>query len=107
MIRCNHGHSIQVDLELPAVQPPEYLLHGTGDVHVPSIDEQGLKPGGRMYVHLTGDMEMAVAVGARHGKPVVYRVNAGAMNRDGCVFYHSASGVWLTDRVPKEYLEKL
>jgi RNA:NAD 2'-phosphotransferase (TPT1/KptA family) len=29
------------------------------------------------------------------------------MNRDGCVFYHSASGVWLTDRVPKEYLEKL
>lgn len=45
------------------MQPPEYLLHGTGDVHVPSIDEQGLKPGGRMYVHLTGDMEMAVAVG--------------------------------------------
>ena len=54
-----------------------------------------------------GEMEMAVAVGARYGKPVVYRVNAGAMNRDGCVFYHSASGVWLTDRVPKEYPEKL
>ena len=34
------------------MQPPEYLLHGTGDVHVPSIDEQGLKPGGRMFVSM-------------------------------------------------------
>ena len=107
MIRCNHGHTIPVDLELPAIEPPEYLLHGTGDVHVPSIDQQGLKPMKRMYVHLTDCMDTAVDVGSRHGKPVVYRVHSGAMARDGYAFYRSASGVWLTDRVPKGYLEKL
>lgn len=107
MIRCNHGHTIPVDLELPAIQPPEFLLHGTGDVNVPSIDQQGLKPVKRMYVHLTDDEQTAVDVGSRHGKPVLYRVHAGAMARDGYVFYRSASGVWLTDRVPKGYLEKM
>ena len=107
MIRCNHGHTIPVDLELPAIQPPEFLLHGTGDVNVPSIDQQGLKHVKRMYVHLTDDEQTAVDVGSRHGKPVLYRVHAGAMARDGYVFYRSASGVWLTDRVPAEYLEKM
>ena len=107
MIRCNHGHTIKVDLELPEIDPPEFLLHGTGDVHVPSIDQQGLKPVKRMYVHLTDDEATAVDVGSRHGKPVIYRVHTGAMARDGYVFYRSASGVWLTDRVPKGYLEKL
>jgi len=107
MIRCNHGHTIPVDLELPATQPPEFLLHGTGDVHVPSIDQQGLKPVKRMYVHMTESMEMAVSVGSRHGKPVLYRVHSGAMARDGYVFYRSASQIWLTDRVPKGYLEKI
>lgn len=107
MIRCNHGHTIPVDLELPATEPPEYLLHGTGDVHVSSIDQQGLKGVKRMYVHMTESMEMALSVGSRHGRPVVYRVHSGAMARDGYVFFRSASQIWLTDRVPKGYLEKM
>lgn len=107
MIRCNHGHTIKVDLELPAIEPPEFLLHGTGDVHVPSIDRQGLRPVKRMYVHMTSDEAMAIDVGSRHGKPVIYRVHSGAMAKDGYVFFQSASGVWLTDRVPVGYLEKL
>lgn len=106
MIRCNHGHTIKVDLELPATQPPEILLHGTGDIHVSSIDRQGLIRGRRMYVHMTEDEATAVDVGSRHGKPVLYRVHSGAMARNGYVFYRSASGVWLTDHVPAGYLEK-
>lgn len=107
MIRCNHGHTIKVDLELPATQPPEFLLHGTGDVNVPSIDQQGLKPVKRMYVHMTDDEATAIDVGSRHGKPVIYRVHTGAMAKDGYAFYRSVSGVWLTDRVPVGYLEKM
>ena len=106
MIRCNHGHTIRVDLELPASRPPEYLLHGTGDVCVSSIDREGLRPGARMYVHMTDDERMAVSVGARHGRPVVYRVKSGAMARDGFEFFQSASGIWLTEHVPAEYIEK-
>lgn len=106
MIRANQGHSIPVDVELERVQPPEFLWHGTGEKYTDSIDVQGLLPKSRLYVHLSGDEETAVAVGRRHGKPVVYRVAAARMAEDGFAIYRSKNGIWLTKRVPPEYLEK-
>ncbi len=106
LIRANQGHSIPVDVELPAAQPPEFLWHGTGAKYVSSIDRMGLIPKSRLYVHLSGDYGTAVAVGRRHGSPVVYRVHSGEMARQGYIFYLSVNGVWLTDRVPAEFLEK-
>ena len=106
LIRANQGHSIPVDVELEVVRPPEYLYHGTGEKYVSSIDVQGLIPKSRLYVHLSGDVETAVKVGARHGKPVVYRVLAERMAEAGMVFYCSVNGVWLTKAVPAAYLEK-
>ncbi len=106
-IRANHGHTIKVDLELEPSDPPEYLLHGTGDRHVAGIGQKGLLPMSRQYVHLTADEGVALSVGARHGRPVLYRVHSGAMARDGYVFRESASHVWLTDHVPVGYLEKI
>lgn len=106
LIRANQGHSISVDVELERVAPPEYLWHGTGEKYVASIDETGLIPKSRLYVHLSGDEETAVKVGKRHGKPVLYRVKSEKMQQDGFEFYRSANGVWLTKMVPMEYLEK-
>jgi putative RNA 2'-phosphotransferase len=51
------------------------------------------------------DEETAVAVGRRHGRPVVLRVLAGRMHAAGRAFYRSDNGVWLTDAVPPEHLE--
>jgi putative RNA 2'-phosphotransferase len=107
LIRANQGHSIPVDVELDEVVPPEILYHGTGEKYTASIDEQGLIPKSRLYVHLSGDYDTAVNVGSRHGKPVVYRVKSGEMYRDGIVFYRSVNGVWLTKAVPVDYLDKL
>lgn len=105
LIRANQGHSIFVDLEMDAVEPPEYLYHGTGKKYVGSINAQGLIPKSRMYVHLSDDMSTAIDVGGRHGDFVhVYRVYSGKMHRDGHTFYRSKNGVWLTDNVPVEYL---
>ena len=106
LIRANQGHSIPVDVELKEINPPEILYHGTGEKYVASIDEQGLIPKSRLYVHLSKDEETAVNVGKRHGKPVVYKVHSGDMHRDGYVFYQSVNGVWLTKSVPVKYLEK-
>lgn len=106
LIRANQGHSVPVDVELQQVEPPEYLWHGTGEKYVSSIDEKGLIPKSRLYVHLSEDTDTAVNVGGRHGKPVVYRVFSGNMVRDGYVFYRSVNGVWLTKEVPVRYLEK-
>lgn len=107
LIRANQGHSIPVDVELPEVEPPEYLYHGTGQKYVESIDKSGLLPKSRLYVHLSGDTETAVKVGSRHGKSVVYRIKSGQMQRDGYVFYRSVNGVWLIKAVPVKYLEKM
>lgn len=104
LIRANQGHSIPVDVELPEVIPPDVLYHGTGHKYKDSIDELGLIPKTRLYVHLSGDVETARKVGQRHGKPVIYTVDAAAMHADGYRFFRSVNGVWLTKRVPKEYL---
>lgn len=106
LIRANQGHSIPVDVELEKVEPPEILYHGTGEKFIASIDEQGLIPKSRLYVHLSGDEDTAHKVGQRHGKPVIYTVKSGEMYRDGIAFYRSVNGVWLTKAVPVKYLER-
>ena len=106
-IRANQGHSIAVDVELEKDTPPELLFHGTGQKYVESIDATGLIPKNRLYVHLSADEETAVRVGARHGKPVVYQVASGHMEREGFTFFRSVNGVWLTKEVPVRYLRKL
>ena len=69
-IRANQGHSIEVDVELEEKEPPEILWHGTGEKFATSIDNIGLIPKSRLYVHLSKDEETATIVGRRHGKPV-------------------------------------
>ena len=106
LIRANQGHSVPVDVELERMKPPAVLYHGTGEKYVSSIDRQGLLPRARLYVHLSPDADTAVKVGSRHGKPVVYLVDAARMDADGYSFYRSVNGVWLTKAVPAEYLRK-
>jgi len=107
LIRANQGHSIPVDVELEEKIPLEILWHGTGEKYVASIDETGLIPKSRLYVHLSKDEDTAIKVGSRHGKPVIYHVLAKQMHDDGYKFYISANGVWLTKEVPVKYLRKV
>lgn len=106
LIRANQGHSVSVDVELEAVAPPKHLYHGTGEKYVALIEAQGLIPKSRLYVHLSSDYNTAEKVGSRHGKPVVYRILAENMARDGYVFYKSVNGVWLTKIVPPQYFKR-
>ena len=87
--------------------PPAVLYHGTGLKYVPSIERQGLLHMRRLYVHLSRDIDTAVAVGQRHGTCFVYRVDAAQMARDGLLFYESVNHVWLTEHVPARYLHPI
>jgi len=84
--------------------PPDLLYHGTATRFLSSVFGQGLLPQARRYVHLSVDEPTAVSVGQRHGKPVVLTVRAGQMYDNGFTFYRSDSGIWLTERVPAEYI---
>ncbi|MBE9125058.1 MULTISPECIES: RNA 2'-phosphotransferase [unclassified Coleofasciculus] len=105
-IRANQGHSVDVDLQLEPTIPPEVLYHGTDHQSVEAILRQGLRKMSRHHVHLSSDIATAQKVGARHGRPVVFAVNAGAMHEEGYTFYCSENGVWLVEEVLPKYLEK-
>lgn len=107
LIRANQGHSVPVDVELKEQEPPEILYHGTAERFYNSIKAEGLKPMGRLYVHLSKDVETAVNVGKRHGKPIVLKISSGRMFQDGQAFYLSANGVWLTQKVDIKYIEQI
>ncbi len=104
-IRANQGHSVEVDLELPPVAPPEVLWYGTVDRFLPQIREQGLLRGQRHHVHLSADRDTATRVGMRRGAPVLISVRAQDMHSAGLQFFRSENGVWLTDHVPARFLE--
>lgn len=103
-IRANQGHSVDIDLALEPEAPPAELFHGTADRNLLSIRATGLHAIARQHVHLSPDRATAVKVGARHGRPVVLVVHAGRMAAAGHVFYRSANGVWLTQRVPPGFI---
>ena len=105
LIRANQGHSVEVDLQLKATVPPDVLYHGTGSGTVESIMHNGLNKMSRHHVHLSQDIEIAIKVGMRHGKPVVFAIDATAMHLSGYKFYCSDNGVWLVNLVPPEYLQ--
>lgn len=103
-IRARQGHSVNVDVELKEVIPPDILYHGTAKTTLSAIMNEGIIKGGRLHVHLSQTEETALNVGKRHGKPVVIRINTGQMNQDGIKFYLSNNGVWLTEYVSPKYI---
>ena len=86
--------------------PPNKLYHGTSERFLDSILKNGIEKRNRQDVHLSADVETALKVGQRHGKPVVLKILTEKMSIDGHKFYLSENNVWLTEYVPIEYIEK-
>ena len=99
-IRASQGHSINIELNLEAQEPPAFLYHGTVEKFMDVIKTEGLKKMDRQHVHLCADRDTAITVGNRKGRPIVLVINSGQMHQKGYSFYLSTNGVWLTDHVP-------
>ena len=103
-IRARQGHSVDVDLALDPCSPPDVLFHGTPARNLDSIRASGLDRRRRPHVHLSADVETAQRVGRRRGPAVVLVIDAAAMSADGRPFWRTDNGVWLTERVPPEFI---
>lgn len=103
-IRANQGHSTAVDLQLEPIEPPPLLYHGTVDRFLTQILAFGLLKMKRHHVHLSADVDTAIKVGQRRGKPILLVIDSAMMHARGHLFYISVNGVWLTDHVPPEFL---
>lgn len=105
-IRANQGHSVAVKIEFEEKTPPKILYHGTAEKNVKIITEQGLSKMQRHHVHLSAEIETALKVGSRHGKPVIFQIDTETMLAEKFKFYVSENDVWLIDEVPPRFLER-
>lgn len=106
-IRASQGHSVPVELGLEPLTPPAVLYHGTGHGSAEAVAREGLRRMERHHVHLSIEPDTARRVGARHGRPVVFAVDAAGLHDAGVTFYRSDNGVWLVDAVPPDFLSRL
>jgi putative RNA 2'-phosphotransferase len=107
-IRACQGHSIktlEVYKDWKIFVPDSDLYHGTATKSVDQILKSKLISKTRTHVHLSKDLETAYNVGARHGTPVILKIDAVKMQKDGFKFYESKNGVVLVDEVPNRYIQ--
>lgn len=84
--------------------PPDYLYYAVGEYRVNSIWTDGLYAQGNRYVHLSNNAEAALRIGRIYGKPHVFKISSGEMYRKGFKFYLSENEVWMTKRVPVQFI---
>ena len=107
-IRAFYGHSIPMKILKEEKMPPDVLYHGTARRFLESINENGLLPQSRQYVHLSQDIETAENVGKRHDdKPCILIIDAKTAWNDGIKFYFGNEKVWLADAIPSRYIRKM
>lgn len=105
-IRANQGHSIDVDVELKEIVPPDILYHGTSSKYIDSIYKTGLEKRKRNHVHLSKDIETAEKVGKRHGgNLIILEIDSKKMYEEGVKFFISENKVYLVEKVEKKYLK--
>jgi len=105
-IRALHGHSAPVENASVPVPPPGVLYHASSLRYWPAISAEGLKPMGRLYVHLAVQPEGALAVArGKYRDVVLLRIDAARAYRDGIRFYsNDPSSIWLSEPVPANYI---
>ena len=110
LIRANQGHNnrLNINLQLPSIEPPAILYHGTSCRNETNILQSGLSKMQRQHVHLSADLETAKVVAKRRkGRHVIFQIPALKMFNQGYEFYCSKNGVWLTEHISAEFIEIL
>lgn len=104
-IRALYGHSVPGKVAKTPADPPAILFHGTAPGVWSLVQDEGLLPMGRQFVHLSVDTGTAKAVGRRKASDaLVLQVDARAAASAGVPFYQGNDLVWLADKVPREFV---
>ncbi|MFJ3474209.1 RNA 2'-phosphotransferase [Microbacterium maritypicum] len=103
-IRAAYGHSLRRREDYGSGQIPDRLYHATPAENLSKIVEAqaGLEPRGRQYVHLTPDVDGALASAARHGGATILLTARGASIPN---LVRAAEDTWLAPHVPATALE--
>ena len=104
-IRARYGHSIPIETPGTPVIPPEWLYHGTPPDVLDAIRNDGLKPVGRQFVHLSATRQDALTIGQRHSPgAIVVTVLARQAHEAGVQFYQASPAIYLARAIPVNHL---
>lgn len=104
-IRARYGHTVAVAQPGDPAFPPEWLYHGTAPDEAAGVAAAGLRPAGRQLVHLSATPMAALEIGKRRAPHVVVVVVfARRAAAAGIEFRRAGPGIFLTARVPPEFL---
>ncbi|MFF2879022.1 RNA 2'-phosphotransferase [Gottfriedia sp. NPDC057991] len=104
-IKANYGHS-KTKITYQPKKPPEILYHGTNKKVEELILNEGIKPMGRNYVHLSEGVEFATLAGKRRGELVILKIDAKNAYENGVKFFYADNEVWLSDYISPKYIIK-
>ncbi len=105
-IRALYGHSIPMHISKEPIVPPDVLYHGTTHKALEAILNDGLRPMGRQYVHLSVDTDTAIQVGRRRDPDsVILVINSHKAYADGVRFYKGNDKVVLADFISNNYIK--
>jgi putative RNA 2'-phosphotransferase len=104
-IRALYGHSVPGRIAYTEAVPPELLFHGTSPDAWQKIANDGLRPMGRQYVHLSADVRTAREVGRRKSRrPVILTIQARQAHTAGARFWMGNPLVWLAEYIPADFI---
>lgn len=102
-IRALYGHSLPGLIAREPFVPDSQmeLYHATSPELVGKILEEGLKPMGRQYVHLSPSKQVALEVGRRKSKtPILFSINTQSAVDSGVACFKGNDKVILADKIP-------
>lgn len=101
-IRALYGHSVNIKPH-GEYEPSNNLYHGTSPTALKTIQEEGLKPMGRQFVHLSKNIDDAITVGKRHyPNPVVLKIDTIRASQE--VTFYDKGNVVLAKKIPQKYI---
>ncbi len=107
-IRALYGHSTPNKLVYTPSEPPEFLYHGTTELINEIIQQDGLKPMNRQYVHFSTSQNIAQEVAKRKGQNIkILKINSIQAHKEGYEFYKGNKYVWLCSYLPSKFISKI
>jgi putative RNA 2'-phosphotransferase len=106
-VRATYGHTLEVDLDLPTDNIPDYLYFPVTAEESAIVLEVGLKPSDRRKVHLSKTPAAARAAGkVRTPEPTILEIDAARAREVGIVIMQAGKTVYLADQIPPEVLRR-
>ena len=107
-VRATYGHTLEVDLDLPTDDIPEFLYYPVTKEEAAIVLEVGLRPSDRKRVHLSKTAADAAAAGrVRTPEPTILEVDTAKAHELGLVILRAGKTVYLVDQVPAELLRQV